>query len=113
MMREATAIREGRNGRESPPEDPAMAVEIDPAELPERIAALPGTGRLREAAADSAHLVGGAVRDLLMGRDRVVVDVVVEGDAIALARELDPAAVVHERFGTATVMLDGLSVDLA
>jgi tRNA nucleotidyltransferase (CCA-adding enzyme) len=90
-----------------------MAVEIDPAELPERIAALPGTGRLREAAADSAHLVGGAVRDLLMGRDRVDVDVVVEGDAIALARELDPAAVVHERFGTATVMLDGLSVDLA
>jgi tRNA nucleotidyltransferase (CCA-adding enzyme) len=37
----------------------------------------------------------------------------VEGDAIALARELDPAAVVHERFGTATVDLDGLSVDLA
>lgn len=90
-----------------------MAVEIKPADLGERIGALPGIERLRAAAGDRAHLVGGAVRDLLLGRERTDVDVVVEGDAIALVRELGAPAVVYERFGTATVDLDGLAVDLA
>ena len=89
-----------------------MAVEIDTGELAARIRALPGVERLRAAGGD-AHLVGGAVRDLLLGRERMDVDVVVEGDAIAIARRIDPDAVVHERFGTASVRLDGLDVDLA
>jgi len=87
---------------------------IDPSRLPERLAALPGLDRVREAAADTpAYLVGGAVRDLLLGRARADIDVAVEGDVGALAERLGGAARAHERFATATVRLDGLTVDLA
>ena len=76
---------------------------------PPRIGAPPGR-RARRAGGRGRpprHLVGGAVRDLLRGDERVDVDIVVEGDAVALARRLAPDARVHERFGTATVRLDG------
>ena len=63
-----------------------------------------------------AFLVGGAVRDLLLNRgaDRTDIDIVVEGDAPALARalanDLGGAVVVHERFLTAAVDLPELGV---
>jgi tRNA nucleotidyltransferase (CCA-adding enzyme) len=88
--------------------------QIEPAELPGRIDALPGIDRLREAARGlSAYLVGGAVRDLLLGRGRADIDVAVEGDPLELARRLGGATRAHERFGTATVDADGLRVDIA
>lgn len=59
------------------------------------------------------HAVGGAVRDVLLGRRPHEVDFVVEGDAIALARTLGGEVTAHERFGTATVRRDGLTIDLA
>ena len=70
---------------------------------------------VREAAADPVYLVGGAVRDLLLGRGRSAnLDLVVEGDASALAARLGGAEVLeHERFATATVRLDGIEVDVA
>jgi len=63
------------------------------------------------------YLVGGAVRDLLLGRGSPDWDVAVEGDAIGLAREVArrlglERPVVHEAFGTATVALDSAHVDL-
>jgi len=62
----------------------------------------------------TVHVVGGAVRDLLLGRRLVDLDLVVEGDAPALARRIDAATVrVHERFGTAEVELGGHEYDLA
>ena len=88
--------------------------KIAPARLGERLAALPGIERLRAAAADlPAYLVGGAVRDLLLGRDRADMDVAVEGEVTELARRLGGEVRRHERFATATVLLDGLEVDLA
>ncbi len=90
-----------------------MAKEIEPEDLAARIRALPGVQRLSAAAAEPAYLVGGVVRDLLLGRERVDIDVVVEGDAVALARRLDPEAVAHERFGTSSVSLAGVVFDLA
>jgi tRNA nucleotidyltransferase (CCA-adding enzyme) len=88
--------------------------QIDPAPLAERLAALPGIERLREAAAGlPAYLVGGAVRDLLLDRDRADVDVAVEGGVSELARRLGGAVRAHERFATAAVRVDGLEVDLA
>jgi tRNA nucleotidyltransferase (CCA-adding enzyme) len=82
--------------------------------LEARIAALPGIDRVRAAAAGSnPHLVGGGVRDLLRGAEPLDVDVVVEGDALAIARELDPEAVLHDRFGTATATVEGFAVNLA
>jgi tRNA nucleotidyltransferase (CCA-adding enzyme) len=63
------------------------------------------------------YLVGGGVRDLLLGAAHLDLDLVVEGDAIALAtelaRRLDGRLTSHPRFGTATVKGDGYHIDLA
>jgi tRNA nucleotidyltransferase (CCA-adding enzyme) len=66
----------------------------------------------------SLYLVGGPVRDLILGRPPLDLDMVVEGDAPAfarhLARALNVPARVHERFGTATLPLPGAGqLDLA
>jgi tRNA nucleotidyltransferase (CCA-adding enzyme) len=68
---------------------------------------------VRAAARGPVYLVGGAVRDLLLGRPRADVDLVVEGDAAALAERLGGADVEHERFGTAKVEVEGHEVDVA
>jgi len=88
--------------------------------LPPRVVDwLEQTGRLAAARGESAYLVGGVVRDLFLGRSPGDLDVVVEGDALELARELVRRGIarevkLHERFGTATVWLeDGLRVDVA
>jgi tRNA nucleotidyltransferase (CCA-adding enzyme) len=88
--------------------------KIEPERLAERLAALPGIERLREAATGiAAYLVGGAVRDLLLGRDRADIDVAVDGEVAELARRLGGEVRSHQRFDTATVRVDGLEVDLA
>jgi tRNA nucleotidyltransferase (CCA-adding enzyme) len=57
------------------------------------------------------YIVGGFVRDLLLGRPNLDIDLVIEGDAIALAKRLahDIGGRVrtHARFGTAKWILDG------
>ena len=67
----------------------------------------------------TVFLVGGAVRDEILGRDVPPdLDLVVEGDAMALAEllrdvgvsEIDP--VLYPRFGTAMVMIDSVQVEL-
>ena len=68
---------------------------------------------VRELAAEPVYLVGGAVRDLLLGRGRADIDLVVEGDAAALASRLGADVVSHDRFATAKVSLDGHQVDIA
>ncbi len=68
---------------------------------------------VHEAATEPLYLVGGAVRDLLLGRGRADIDVVVEGDAAALASRLGAEPREHERFATAKVELDGHEVDIA
>lgn len=79
-----------------------------------RVRAEPCGARLLAAAAGlPAHLVGGAVRDLLLGRPPRELDVAVEGPVAELALSLGGAAVEHERFGTATVLGDGCRFDLA
>ncbi|MGK2956684.1 MAG: hypothetical protein ACSLFI_13585 [Solirubrobacterales bacterium] len=59
------------------------------------------------------YLVGGAVRDILVYSPVTDIDLVTEGDAAALALGLAEDALVHERFGTAEVMVDGTRVDIA
>jgi tRNA nucleotidyltransferase (CCA-adding enzyme) len=58
----------------------------------------------------SLYFVGGLVRDLLLGTPIVDVDLVVEGDAVELARHLSRRlggrVVAHGRFGTAKWILD-------
>jgi tRNA nucleotidyltransferase (CCA-adding enzyme) len=57
---------------------------------------------------DGVYLVGGTVRDILLGEPNFDVDVAVEGDAIELARSvanaLDGRVRAHRKFGTAVVL---------
>jgi tRNA nucleotidyltransferase (CCA-adding enzyme) len=59
----------------------------------------------------SLYVVGGFVRDLLLGTPTMDLDLVVEGDAIALARrlgkQLQARVRSHGRFGTSKVILGG------
>ncbi|NLG50965.1 MAG: CBS domain-containing protein [Chloroflexi bacterium] len=59
----------------------------------------------------SLYVVGGFVRDLLLGTPTLDLDLVVEGDAIRMARqlatELGGRLRSHSRFGTAKVILEG------
>jgi tRNA nucleotidyltransferase (CCA-adding enzyme) len=60
---------------------------IEPKDLAARVDALPGIESLREIADRApAYLVGGAVRDLLLGLEGVDLDVAIEGDPEALAK---------------------------
>jgi tRNA nucleotidyltransferase (CCA-adding enzyme) len=79
---------------------------VTPDDLLERLRDLPGAAPLFDALADvpGVWIVGGAVRDTLLGRDPRDLDLVVEGDAAAVARRLGEEAVLHERFGTATAV---------
>ncbi len=62
------------------------------------------------------YLVGGVVRDLLLERCNLDLDMVVEGDAVKLAEELarglSAKVTSHTRFGTATLRWDERSADL-
>ena len=57
--------------------------------------------------AEGVYLVGGTVRDILLGEDNFDVDIAVEGDAIDFARSLAEAlggrVTPHRKFGTAVV----------
>src|SRR4051812_31275080 len=62
------------------------------------------------------YVVGGAVRDALVGRVPHELDLLVEGDATAVARRaaerLGGVATIHAHFGTATVRAPGHTFDL-
>ena len=66
---------------------------------------------------DVVFLVGGPVRDLLLGRPLADVDLVVEGEgaaALATAAAPEGARIVrHDRFGTVRLEVDGAAIDLA
>jgi tRNA nucleotidyltransferase (CCA-adding enzyme) len=87
----------------------------DAPELLELVRSLPAAQPLLRRLRDvpGVHLVGGAVRDLLMGGQPLDLDLVVEGDAAALARRLGGDVRIHDRFGTSTVTLDGFPYDIA
>jgi tRNA nucleotidyltransferase (CCA-adding enzyme) len=76
---------------------------------PEAVAAVEGE--------DAVYVVGGAVRDVLLGRTPKQLDFVVEGDAVAVARRVAEAlggrAVVHDRFGTVAVEAPDAIFDVA
>ena len=75
---------------------------------------------LRDALGDAdAWVVGGFVRDVLAGSGAPAdIDIAVDGDVDGLVERLGAEAPVavdarHARFGTATLGVDGLNVDLA
>jgi tRNA nucleotidyltransferase (CCA-adding enzyme) len=85
------------------------------ADVLDALRALPCGERLLAAAAglDGVWLVGGAVRDLRLGRPPHELDVAVEGPVDALAERLGGEHRAYERFGTASVRTGGCAFDLA
>ncbi|HVS28047.1 MAG TPA: hypothetical protein VHE14_00730 [Solirubrobacteraceae bacterium] len=88
-------------------------------QLMERLSALPSGASLVSAldGVRGVHMVGGAVRDLLLGIERPLdLDLVVEGDAEPIGRllveRLEGELRSHERFGTVTVVAGGERIDL-
>ena len=75
-------------------------------------------GRLADATGMSAYLVGGLVRDLLLGRKNLDMDITVEGDGMTFARHLadrhGAGLKVFDRFATALLVFpDGFKLDVA
>ncbi len=74
-------------------------------------------GRVAKDLGYSAYLVGGSVRDLILGETNLDIDIVIEGDGIAFARKLGTQLGVkvksHKKFGTAVVITDYLKFDVA
>ena len=105
------------------------ATEIDGTAVLERVRELPGGPQLLAVAErrEDAELIGGAVRDVLLGGRPRELDVVVAGDADALASALSDAIGAaaeepaqagvqsgrHERFRTAAVKWEGGEIDIA
>jgi len=85
--------------------------------LPPVLALVKIAGREASELGQELYLVGGVVRDLFLGRANFDFDLVVEGEAIKLARKMtkDSQAklTVHSRFGTAKLNYPGFSLDLA
>ncbi len=75
--------------------------------------AYPELDAVRVATEAPVYVVGGAVRDLLLGRDRADLDLVVLGDAATLAKQLGAEVTEHEQFATAKARLDGHEIDIA
>ncbi len=73
----------------------------------------PELATVREVARQPIYLVGGAVRDLLLGRPKADLDLAVDGEVGELADRLGAIAAEHERFGTVKVQVEGHEVDLA
>ncbi len=69
------------------------------------------SGSLAEEAGVRVYLVGGIVRDLLMDRPNLDIDLVIDGDGSAyaalLADRKNGNIVMHDRFGTSVVILPG------
>jgi len=83
------------------------------------MAILISLGRVAGSLDCRAYVVGGFVRDLLLGRDNLDVDIVIEGgDGIAFARsyaeEMRLRVRSHKRFRTAVLIFpDGFKIDVA
>jgi tRNA nucleotidyltransferase (CCA-adding enzyme) len=88
-------------------------------QLPPRILrVLREFGAVGDALEMNVFAVGGFVRDLLLRKENLDVDIVVEGDGIAFAAEYarchDCRVRSHKKFGTAVIVLpDGFKVDVA
>ncbi|HEY9076834.1 MAG TPA: CBS domain-containing protein [Anaerolineaceae bacterium] len=87
-----------------------LATKLNKALPPSRLALLQIIARQARELHQAVYIVGGFVRDLMLDRPSPDFDIVVEGDAILLAKNLSNTfggrIVSHSRFGTARWFLD-------
>lgn len=86
-------------------------------ELFNRVRTLTPVAAILEEAADlgggGVYLVGGTLRDVMLGRQFLDVDLAVDGDPLKLACAIGVAEGTESRFGTLRVARDGVRYDLA
>lgn len=75
-------------------------------------------GKCADSLGYGVYLVGGMVRDIILKRENLDVDIVIEGDGIKFAQEYAKSNEVrvrsHKKFGTAVIIFpDGFKVDVA
>ena len=102
-------------GTEStPPPTPRLGASLERAISPAARRVLTRLARAARRRGDRVYLVGGVVRDALLGRSTGDVDVLVEGEVDGLAREIGGEVRIHASFHTASLQLDdGSRIDLA
>ncbi len=87
-------------------------------ELPKKIReVLEMAGKVADEEGLNAYVVGGFVRDLILGVENFDIDIVIEGDAIAFAKKFATSAkaqiTIHEKFQTAFAYInEDLQIDL-
>jgi tRNA nucleotidyltransferase (CCA-adding enzyme) len=100
-----------------PPGWQNLSSRLETALPPARLALLKTVARLAHEQQAALYIVGGFVRDLLLERPSLDFDLVVEGDAIrlarALARKFGGRVTSHARFGTAKWHIAEIRVQLA
>lgn len=78
---------------------------------------LQSAGEIADELGYSAYLVGGSVRDLLRSEENLDIDIVIEGDGIALARifgeRIKAKVRTHSKFGTAQIFTKHGKLDIA
>lgn len=96
---------------------PNLAERLEAALPPARMALIQAVAEKSHEQHMAVYVVGGFVRDLLLNRPSPDFDVVVEGDAIALANKLMSCyggrLVAHSRFGTAKWTIAEIRPELA
>jgi tRNA nucleotidyltransferase (CCA-adding enzyme) len=85
---------------------------IDPEVVLEALAGRPDGEAVLGLSGARIAVVGGFVRDSLLGRQPREIDLVVEGDVAAVATALGGEVTTHEQFLAARVTRDGWSVDI-
>lgn len=100
-----------------PPDDSSVAERLGTALSPNELEALEKIAALAASCSMGAYLVGGSVRDVLLGRPHYDIDVSIEGEAPALAALLEEQGLARiiatHRFGTAEIeWFDGRHIDL-
>ena len=99
-----------------PQETPDLLTAVEHALPPNTFQQLTAVAEMASALSMSLYLVGGTVRDALLGAPVKDLDIVVEGDASLLASEVSRSGggdiSVYSQFGTATVKLKKQRFDL-
>ncbi|MGC9212654.1 MAG: CBS domain-containing protein [Athalassotoga sp.] len=84
---------------------------------PKLLSILKDMGNLAFSKKQKIYAVGGFVRDLIMSKESLDVDIAIEGDGIEFAKEFanhkKVKCVTYPEFGTATIRFNGISIDIA
>lgn len=100
-----TDLLKHMTGRDPLPGRTNLARQLEESLPPARLVLLKAVAAQARRLHQALYIVGGYVRDLLLNRPGVDFDLVVEGDAIALAKALEEKyggrVLAHSRFGTA------------